>query len=510
MKRLTRKQGSTEEATGPLTLVAPPHEDIPTALRIMRAIEDVRYLPRLGDCPTKDAIQEKIMRSREPRVVEYEYEDEPEEDNSRKRSPEDTKRREHNAELVEQLASIRAKFRNYATGYLDAPFHLRITRPGCEFDDSIAPFPPELRLSSRCNETLQALLKKWFEGAAVSGYGDVQEQVTKVDEEVRAAREIPSSEFEVEPELLRRIEQIWCEHFVPGSDVRAEPYKIHLYGPGGHFQSHRDTPQRGLVGTFLLGLGDPSWGGGFVIDGQSMGAGPGEWCAFYPDVPHEVHRLYNGYRASIAFKIFRKPSATGEAAKTREVRAQVLEIVKKLEAPYAILLEHKYGLSTQQFSGFDAIMTECARSVPSVRTYHIPVVVTSYASWGSHHPNNSSKDWHMGCSTNVFPFARGYIDYLTGHRVPSDPYLRRFHTFCGCPWLEGVRDLPFFSLDLSLSTLPIRENERETCNLLGNEAQEWEEDSVYLSFALIVLLAPAPGTSNDDLDGSDGDSDGDS
>ena len=97
MKRLTRKQDSTEEATGPLTLVAPPHEDIPTALRIMRAIEDVRYLPRLGDCPTKDAIQEKIMRSREPRVVEYEYEDEPEEDNFRKRSPEDTKRREHNA-----------------------------------------------------------------------------------------------------------------------------------------------------------------------------------------------------------------------------------------------------------------------------------------------------------------------------------------------------------------------------------------------------------------------------
>ena len=80
---------------------------------------------------------------------------------------------------------------------------------------------------------------------------------TEIDSEVRNAREIPASEFEVEPEFLGEIQELWGKHFLPRV-VRAEPYKIHLYGPGGHFKSHRDTPETGLVGTFLVGLGDTS------------------------------------------------------------------------------------------------------------------------------------------------------------------------------------------------------------------------------------------------------------
>ena len=80
---------------------------------------------------------------------------------------------------------------------------------------------------------------------------------TKVDHEVRNAREISASEFQVKPKFLRQIQKLWKEHFLP-LNVRAEPYKIHLYGPGGHFKSHRDTPETGLVGTFLVCLGDTS------------------------------------------------------------------------------------------------------------------------------------------------------------------------------------------------------------------------------------------------------------
>jgi hypothetical protein len=42
----------------------------------------------------------------------------------------------------------------------------------------------------------------------------------------------PPDEFSVDKELLDRIEAAWAESFLPRK-VRAEPYKIHLYGPGG-------------------------------------------------------------------------------------------------------------------------------------------------------------------------------------------------------------------------------------------------------------------------------------
>ena len=103
----------------------------------------------------------------------------------------------------------------------------------------------------------RSLLLVWFEHSAISGYGDMQSFETKVDSEVRHAREIPASEFEVQPKVLEKIQNLWGKHSLPRK-LRAQPYKIHLYGPGGHFKSHLDTPETDLFGTFLIGLGDTS------------------------------------------------------------------------------------------------------------------------------------------------------------------------------------------------------------------------------------------------------------
>jgi len=85
----------------------------------------------------------------------------------------------------------------------------------------------------------------------------MQSLETKVDSEVRNAREILASNFQVKPEFLRQIQKLWSEHFLP-RNVRAE-LPIRLYGPGGHFKSHRDsTPETNLVGTFLVGFSDTS------------------------------------------------------------------------------------------------------------------------------------------------------------------------------------------------------------------------------------------------------------
>jgi hypothetical protein len=151
-------------------------------------------------------------------------------------------------------------------------FHLRVTRPGCEYDSQVGQY----------SKYIEPLLPTWFEHSAISGYGDMQSLETKVDSEVRHAREILASEFEVKPEFLKNIQNMWREHFIP-RNVRAEPYKIHLYGPGGHFKSHRDTPETGLVGTFLVGLGDTSSNaaGHFRIGDKALRAEPCSWVAFH-------------------------------------------------------------------------------------------------------------------------------------------------------------------------------------------------------------------------------------
>ncbi|KAI0328692.1 hypothetical protein GY45DRAFT_958104 [Cubamyces sp. BRFM 1775] len=69
---------------------------------------------------------------------------------------EEARRRKHNAKLIEQLAARGAPFRSHAAGCLDQPFHLRLTRPGCEFDSSIT--PSEFDWLARHDEALKTRL----------------------------------------------------------------------------------------------------------------------------------------------------------------------------------------------------------------------------------------------------------------------------------------------------------------------------------------------------------------
>ena len=86
----------------------------------------------------------------------------------------------------------------------------------------------------------------------MAGYGDVAAQETKIDPEIRKAFEMKSSEFSCNDSILEVLAREWSKHFIPRK-VRVESYKIHIYPPGGHFKTHRDTPEKDLVGTFVIG-----------------------------------------------------------------------------------------------------------------------------------------------------------------------------------------------------------------------------------------------------------------
>ena len=305
----------------------------------------------------------------------------------------------------------------------------------------------------------------------------MKNQETKIDLEVRNACEIVPEEFSVDKELLDRIEAAWAKDFLPRK-VRAEPYKIHLYGPGGHFKSHRDTPEMNLVGTFLLGLGDTAnryVKGNLAVGGIEGGvaARPCSWVAFHPDVPHSILPLpKDHYRAVIAFKIFSVPDNSEPTE--NPIQTSVNEALATMRLPFGIFLDRQYCMGTSKLSGFDTILLAAAYSrKDKCRIYTLPVVTKFQAVRGV-----ADRDDTDEASTKVYPFTEAHIEFLLG---------RRSNATSEVPWLTDVKDLRFCCLGLDKHTITWANNQDDGAEWTGNESRPASKDSIYLSYSLIVL-----------------------
>jgi hypothetical protein len=301
----------------------------------------------------------------------------------------------------------------------------------------------------------------------------MQSLETKIDSEVRNAREIPASEFEVKPEFLEQIQNLWKEHFLPRS-VRAEPYKIHLYGPGGHFKSHRDTPETGLVGTFLVGLGDTSSAstGHFRIGDKALRADACSWVAFHPDIPHEVTKLENSYRAVMAFKLFRMADNDSDGTLPAELEARMKRILDQVPAPFGLFTTHQYSIGTTELIGFDALLSACARSRNDTQVHMLPVV-TKFNGEAFYDDESESV-----IRSRVYPFTGAHVDILLKEDVVQTKEVQ---------WLDGLSDIPFYTWDLKASSVTWMEDYPEGAGYTGNEADSSREDSIYLSYAILFL-----------------------
>lgn len=149
--------------------------------------------------------------------------------------------------------------------------------------------------------------------AVPSPFGDLKTQSTRMDPNKRRACEIrcggPSGGLRVASRLCRAVEQKWALHMHP-AQVRAVPDKLVCYQGGGHFRRHRDTPDKDMVGTFLLlGLHPRRSGGGtltlYSADGNAQVV-PAEknWIAFYPEVEHMVDYVKADMRVALSFHIY--------------------------------------------------------------------------------------------------------------------------------------------------------------------------------------------------------------
>lgn len=365
----------------------------------------------------------------------------------------------------------------YRHGVFQEPFHFTVTRLGCEYDGNIG---------HNCSVS-SSELEKWYENGAIAGYGDIKTLQTKVDAEVRDAREILASEFTVEPKFLERIRDTWAEGFIPGN-VRVEPYKVHIYGEGGHFKYHRDTPDHSLVGTFIVGLGDSSYDesdeGNFCIGNKKLHSPGGSWVAFHPDVPHSVSALESyEYRAVIAFKIFRNGDPVEHEAATREAALQqrVGAVLNKIPVPYGMLLDHKYPMGVQGLNGFDAIMLSAAEQRQGTVIHILPVLIESRSEVYFDSEYREDEGYENEFVAEVIPITRAHVDLL----LTTDEDVKQQAT-AQIEFLEDISEVPFYSRMFEDAAERWKEEKRDI-NWTGNESDGERESSIYLSYALLVL-----------------------
>ncbi|KAL6303420.1 hypothetical protein BKA93DRAFT_929125 [Sparassis latifolia] len=371
-----------------------------TALDLKKAIElAAKYLKPIGVCKTRQ------NNFKEDYGFERHEETDDEDDNDEGTQNGSAR----NKALFKELAEIyKNDGHDHWSGILAEPFRLTITRPGCEFSGDIVPSPDESsagtdnksgkpKVTSRSSLTKQ--LKRWFENGAVSGFGDVRAQETKVDANVRDAREIPASEFSVSPNLIEQVAKCWGDHFVPGS-VRVEPYKIHMYGPGGKFKAHRDTPETNLVGTFL-GT-QPKRG---VCSSAMTSTVPMRTVDMKRRAVAEIE---SGYRAVIAFKLFRKEIEEGR--QTSVVRKKMEKVLEKMQAPYGVLLAHEYCIGTTMLCSLDNILNEAAHAIAQKKKLNIhflpvltKVTAEAYRTGDMEEVNADAK---------VYPFTQAHVESL--------------------------------------------------------------------------------------------------
>lgn len=145
-------------------------------------------------------------------------------------------------------------------------------------------------------------------------------EATVTDAEVRNCRQIDAEALRwnlPEWDLLVSIlaERAAAELGVVG-EVSAIPYKLLLYGEGGHFRAHRDTEKApGMFGSMIVSLPSEHTGGELMLrhDGreESVSFGRGKWrekiryAAFYADCDHEVRPVRSGYRLCLAYHLVR-------------------------------------------------------------------------------------------------------------------------------------------------------------------------------------------------------------
>ncbi len=143
---------------------------------------------------------------------------------------------------------------------------------------------------------------------------------TLVDRDVRRCGQIDAGSVHADDprwgESLDAIVTAACKALGVTGAVKAELYKLLVYGPGDFFVEHRDTEKApGMFATLVVALPSEHTGGELVVRHQGRETtvtlsgddlGVARWVAFYCDCVHELRPVREGYRVALVYNLVAK------------------------------------------------------------------------------------------------------------------------------------------------------------------------------------------------------------
>ncbi|KAK7689985.1 hypothetical protein QCA50_006626 [Cerrena zonata] len=224
----------------------------------------------------------------------------------------------HGVPTMEQLESLKSALVNkppYCSGTLRLPAEEYVLYFGKD------------KISHRLNFTDvdDDTLNKLAETCDMATFGVNQQDV--LDESYRKAGKLDSEffapKFNFDGSGLRDIiRNDLLEGTKAERNIRAELYKLNVYGPGSFFKPHKDTPRsETMFGSLVLIYPTIHEGGALTLRDCDK-----EWSfdsaqavrdtsdpeigyvIFYSDVEHEVTEVISGYRVTITYNLYFEPS----------------------------------------------------------------------------------------------------------------------------------------------------------------------------------------------------------
>lgn len=198
--------------------------------------------------------------------------------------------------------------------------------------------------------------------------------------------------------------------------IQAEMYAFNIYGPGGHFKTHIDTPRSPLMfGSLVVALPCEFTGGALIVNHDfkitkfcwgkdedpntvkatalprsdsimSIDTDNGtdsdsvlrlHWAAFYSDCEHEIEEVRSGYRVTLTYNLLYGQSNVLEHSLNMTATPLFKEFCKALDSAsffpnggtIGVHCKHKYAHTSRganvfnQLKGIDMVFTSIAHAL---------------------------------------------------------------------------------------------------------------------------------------------------
>jgi hypothetical protein len=189
----------------------------------------------------------------------------------------------------------------------------------------------------------------------------------------------------------------------PNTYWSLKPYKVHIYGLGGHFKSHKDTLHGENHVATAVAIMDVEHEGGELVITEDEGKvhtvtkpqkGHVKWAIFYTDCMHEVNPVLSGNRVIVQYDIYeekmddsfhpeedmggaeQEPEKTFDTSDLTQALADYFE--EKDGEVLGLPMAHKYPISgVKHLKGRDRIIFNALKDLYTVRCVPVMYAIDS-------------------------------------------------------------------------------------------------------------------------------------